>query len=408
MPADTPLSGHPPSEHRDAVIARIMTLSDAAAAAELHQVLGRIERRHADAAPLLERRFVEIQDMRRDLQHIAPERARLIGACFTEEYAFEAAALFNPSMIAHPSQRDATAGGLRFILSLRAVGEGHVSSIIFRTGCIGADGNLLIDPAAPNPGSARAEPIPGPSLAEPGVRFTSDRHRELSNVVLFPASKAHRRGLEDLRMVGFDDGDGGRVCLGTLTGVGSESVRQELLRTSDFRTFDLTPIAGPYASIKGMVPFPRRIAGRYAMLGRVDHDGLWLLSSSDLYCWENGVRIVLPSEPWEVIQIGNCGAPIELPEGWLVLTHGVGPLRSYAIGACLLDRNDPTRLIARLTRPLISPDARHWAGYVPNTVYSCGGLVHVGALYLPFGIADSFTGVARVDVAELLQAMTPS
>jgi len=209
-------------------------------------------------------------------------------------------------------------------------------------------------------------------------------------------------------MVGFDDGDGGRVCLGTLTGVGSESVRQELLRTSDFRTFDLTPIAGPYASIKGMVPFPRRIAGRYAMLGRVDHDGLWLLSSSDLYCWENGVRIVLPSEPWEVIQIGNCGAPIELPEGWLVLTHGVGPLRSYAIGACLLDRNDPTRLIARLTRPLISPDARHWAGYVPNTVYSCGGLVHVGALYLPFGIADSFTGVARVDVAELLQAMTPS
>lgn len=408
MPADTPLPGHAPSEHRDAVLARILALSDTAVAEELSQVLGRIEQRHPDAVSVLERRFIEIQDIHSDLKEIAPERARLIGACFTEEYAFEAAALFNPSMIAHPLQKGTMPGGLRFILSLRAVGEGHVSSIIFRTGCIAPDGMLLIDPAAPNPGSARAEPIPGTSPDEPGVRFTCDGHRELSNVVLFPASKVHRRGLEDLRMVGFSDDDGGQICLGTITGVGAESVRQELLRTSDFRTFDLTPIAGPYAAIKGMVPFPRRIAGRYAMLGRVDHDGLWFLASSDLYRWENGLRIVSPAEPWEMIQIGNCGAPIELPEGWLLLTHGVGPMRSYAIGACLLDRDDPGRLIARLKRPLLAPDAGHWAGYVPNTIYSCGGLVHRGALYLPFSVADSFTGIARIDLATLLQAMTPS
>ena len=408
MPADTPLAGHAPSEHRDAVVARILALSDGQTAAELAQVLRRIDQRHPDALSVLERRFVEIQAMRPDLRDIAAERARLIGACFTEEYAFEAAALFNPSMIAHPSQRGVMPGGLRIILSLRAVGEGHVSSIIFRTGTIAPDGGLMIDPAAPDPASARAEPIPGPSPDEPGVRFTCDDNRELSNVVLFPASKAHRRGLEDLRLVSFNDESGGHACLGTITGVGAESIRQELLRTRDFRTFDLTPIAGPYAAIKGMVPFPRRVAGRYAMLGRVDHDGLWLMSSSDLYRWDDGMRIAAPAEPWEMIQIGNCGAPIELPEGWLVLTHGVGPMRSYAIGACLLDRDDPARLLARLRHPLLSPDARHWAGYVPNTIYSCGGLVHAGALYLTFGVADSFTGIERIDLAMLLEAMTPS
>ncbi|WEK43214.1 MAG: glycoside hydrolase family 130 protein [Candidatus Sphingomonas colombiensis] len=376
-----------------------------AAAAELRQLLDQIGTRHANATTVLDRRFIEIRNLRPDLGRIASDYARLIGACFTEEYAFEAAALFNPSIIAHPSQHDVAPGGLRFILSLRAVGEGHVSSIIFRTGYIAPDGGLRIDPPAPNPRSARAEPIRGTSPTKPGIRLICDDDHQLSSVVLFPTCKAHRRGLEDLRMVDFVDDDGQHSCIGTITGVGTESVRQELLHTNDFRSFDLTPIAGPYAATKGMVLFPRRIGGRYAMLGRVDHDSLWLLSSDNLYQWDGGVRVISPAEPQEMVQIGNCAAPIELPQGWLVLTHGVGPMRSYTVGACLLDRDDPTRLIARLERPLLSPGTRQWAGYVPNTVYSCGGLVHAGTLYLPFGVADSFACIARVNVSSLLSAM---
>ena len=314
-------------------------------------------------------------------------------------------ALFNPSLVPHFDQSGVPAGGLRLILSLRAVGEGHVSSITFRTGMITPDGAIALDPCGSNPVSAMAEPIPGSAAEAAGVRL-SCHVDALADVVLFPTRSEHRHGLEDLRLVAFTEDHGGSAFLGTLTGVGRETIRQELLRTSDFNSFDIVPIGGPFAATKGMALFPRRIGGRYAMLCRQDHEGLWLLASSDLYSWSDGAPILAPTAPWEAVQLGNCGSPIELDQGWLVLTHGVGPLRSYTIGASLLDRADPSRVLARLPQPLITSTAKTWSGYVPNTVYSCGGLVHAGSLYLPYGVADSFASVARVPVADLLAAMT--
>ncbi|MES2096499.1 MAG: glycoside hydrolase family 130 protein [Pseudomonadota bacterium] len=407
MPADTVLPGHSSTEHRNAVIDRILALGAREAEDALARVLGVLSKRHENAAGILDRRFIDIVDFRPDLAAAGSDIARLIGACFTEEYAFEAAALFNPCIVPHPLQAGAPHGGLRFILSLRAVGEGHVSSIVFRTGLISPDGGVSVDPAGSKPISARAERIPGASEDLPGLRLTCADGGDLGDIVLFPASQAHRGGLEDLRLIAFEDDTRARAWLGTLTGVGSNTIRQEMLRTTDFASFDLTPITGPYAATKGMALFPERVGGRYAMLGRPDHDSLWLMHSSDLYHWEDGTPVIAPAAIWESVQIGNCGSPIPLPEGWLVITHGVGPLRTYSIGACLLDRGDPSRLIARLDRPLIAPGARQWSGYVPNTVYSCGGLVHAGLLYLPYGVADSFATIARVAVKDLLSAMTP-
>lgn len=405
MPADTALPGQPAADHRNAVIDRVLALDSEQTGCALDRVLERLAQRHQNVAGILDRRFGDIADLRPDLASIDPARARLIAACFTEEYAFEAGALFNPSIVAHPSQAGISPGALRFILSLRAMGEGHVSSIVFRTGVIAANGEVSVDHPGSHPISARAEKIPGTSDDAPGVRLCCADKGSLADVVLFPASEAHRGGLEDLRLIAFEDDTGSRAWLGTLTGVGGGAVRQELLRTTDFASFDLTPTTGPYAATKGMALFPRRIGGRYAALGRPDHDCLWLLRSSNLYHWADGARVIGPAALWESIQIGNCGSPILLPDGWLVVTHGVGPLRTYAIGACLLDRDDPGKLIARLEQPLITPSAQTWAGYVPNTVYSCGGLVHAGALYLPFGISDSFASMARVSVRDLLAAM---
>lgn len=404
MPADTPLAGHDPAEHRAAVLDRLLAIPPRAAERKVARLLTRIGARHEDAGAVFDRRFDEVRSLHPRLAGCAAPYRRLIGACFSEEYAFEAAALFNPSIVLHPSQDDAPPGGIRFVLSIRAVGEGHVSSVIFRTGTITADGTVTIDPPAPYPTDAAAAAI---DTAEGCVtRYTLANGGDLSRIVLFPASREHRRGIEDVRIVRFDDGQGQGRYIGTLTGIGAQTIRQEILLTHDFRSFDLAPITGPYATTKGMVPFPRRIGGRYAMLARPDHDALWLLTSDTLRDWTDGTPAITPQADWEAVQIGNCGAPIELADGWLVLTHGVGPLRTYAIGACLLDRDDPTRVVARLRRPLIAPDARRWAGYVPNSVYSCGALVHAGWLYLPYGVADSFVAMARIELRHLLSHMT--
>lgn len=401
MPADTPLAGHAAREHRDAVIDRVQAMPEAMVVATCADLLRPVIARHNDAEAVLDRRFDQIAADHPGLTGLGIDRRRLIGACFTEEYAFEAAALFNPCMIAHPDQTGMAADTLRFILSLRAVGEGHVSSVIFRTGSIGPGGDILVDPPGSSPIDAAVTTRDGE-----GLRLDCAAGEDLSGVVLFPASRAHRHGIEDLRMTAFQDGMDRRY-LGTLTGVGTEGIRQEILTTRDFRTFDLYPIEGPYAATKGMALFPRRILKFYAALGRPDHETLWLMTSDDLRRWDGGIRVVAPAYPWEAIQLGNCGSPIELPEGWLVLTHGVGPMRSYAIGACLLDRANPTRLLGRLSFPLIAADSDHWAGFVPNSVYSCGGLVHRDMLYIPYGVADSFATFARVGIAALLGAMTP-
>jgi predicted GH43/DUF377 family glycosyl hydrolase len=237
------------------------------------------------------------------------------------------------------------------------------------------------------------------------VRLFCDDGHDLSETVIFPITPSQRHGIEDVRLVRFVDDDGIATYFGTYTAFSGQSIRQELLRTTDFKTFELTGLQGAATANKGMALFPRRIAGRYMMLGRQDHENIWLLSSDDLYDWQGGTKIISPRWPWEFVQIGNGGSPIEIEEGWLVLTHGVGAVRNYCIGACLLDRKDPSKLLARTRHPLIRPTPEERYGYVPNIAYTCGAIVHRRTLILPFAVADSVTTFATVPIDQLLATM---
>lgn len=278
---------------------------------------------------------------------VTRKQALLIGAYFSEEYAFEAAALFNSSIVLHPDQAGVAAGAVRFILTLRGVGKGHVSSVTLRTGICDADGAIIIDPPSNRTHSPSIEYIPGGSVDDPGVRLVCEDNHELSEIVIFPVTPSQRHAIEDVRLVRFIDDDGTITYFGTCTAFSGRSIRQELLRTTDFKTFELAALRGAATANKGMALFPRRIAGRYHMLGRQDHENIWLLTSDNLYDWQGGTKIIAPRWPWEFVQMGNGGSPLEIDEGWLVLTHGVGAVRNYCIGACLLDRDDPSRSLAR-------------------------------------------------------------
>ena len=336
---------------------------------------------------------------------VSDARALLIGAYFCEEYSFEAAALFNPSIVAHPDQAGIAPGALRFILSLRGVGEGHVSSITFRSGVFSSDATVTMDAASVQAISPRIELIPDGQPDDQGVRLSCEESRNLSEIVIFPITCWQRHGIEDLRMVRFVDDDGHPTYFGTYTAFSGEEIREELLRTNDFGTFEMNALRGPAALNKGMALFPRRIGGHYAMLGRLDHENIWLLKSNDLYRWDAGVQILKPRWVWEFVQLGNCGCPIEIDEGWLVLIHGVGPVRNYCIGACLLDKADPAKVLGRLAEPLLRSSLFERDGYVPNVIYSCGAIAVGRTLMLPYAVADSFTTFATVSIDALLAAM---
>lgn len=385
---------------------RILTLAPTDIEEELHSVVAKMSGHHRDVKSVLLRRFHDVNGLSIAPAAVSPDQAHLIGAYFSEEYAFEAAALFNPSIVPAPDQTGVPDGALRFILSLRGVGEGHVSSITFRTGVLNADGSIVIHTPSELAMSPCIEMIPGGAPDDPGVRLTCEDSHDLSEIVIFPVTFHQRHGIEDLRLVRFVDDDGHVTFLGTYTAFSGDSLREELLRTTDFRTFELTALGGSGARAKGMALFPRKIAGRYAMLGRQDHENIWLLTSDDLYRWDGGIKLVTPRWPWEFIQMGNSGSPIEIDEGWLVLTHGVGSVRTYCIGACLLDKDDPSKVLARITMPLIQPSEAERYGYVPNVVYSCGALVHGRMLLLPYAIADNATTFATVGLDSLIAAMT--
>ena len=384
---------------------RVLGLDEVGLDHELKRVFENLDRRHCDAQHILLRRYHEVNGLVIEHRKVTHKQALLIGAYFCEEYAFEAAALFNPSIVVHPDQTGMAAGAVRFILSLRGVGEGHVSSVTFRTGICGADGAIIIDPPSHLAVSPRIEYIPGGNPDDPGVRLICENSRELSEIVLFPVTPSQRHGIEDVRLVRFTDDDGIVTYFGTYTAFSGQNIRQELLRTADFKTFELTALSGSATANKGMALFPRRIAGRYMMLGRQDHENIWLLSSDNLYDWQGGTKIIAPRWPWEFVQIGNGGSPIEIDEGWLVLTHGVGAVRNYCIGACLLDRDDPSRLLARTRHPLIRPTPEERYGYVPNIAYTCGAIVHDRTLLMPFAVADSVTTFATVPLDRLLAGM---
>jgi predicted GH43/DUF377 family glycosyl hydrolase len=311
--------------------------------------------------------------------------------------------LFNPSIVSHPDQTGAPEGGRRFILSLRAVGEGHVSSLTFRAGTIAADGAVTVDPTmrlASTPTVDRRAPGPAGDAVE--VNFRPDE--DISERVIFPVTPSQSNGIEDARFVEFDHGDR-KTFYATYTAYSGVAIRSELIETRDFASFRMSPLTGSASHNKGMALFPRKIAGKFAMIGRQDNENLYLLSSDDLYSWDGGVTLLRPQFPWEIVQIGNCGSPIELDEGWLLLTHGVGPVRKYSIGAALLDKRDPSKVLARSREPLLRPEPSEREGYVPNVVYTCGAMRHRDQIVLPYAVSDTFSNFATIKTADLLRTM---
>lgn len=387
------------------VVARVLALDADAAATRLADVLENFDKRHRN---LLMTFGARAEEMEAALAMHAPfttVQRQLIGAYFLQENSFEAAALFNPSIVLHPDQSSAPAGGLRFVLSLRALGEGHVSSLTFRTGTIGAGGSISVDPcerlaSVPNIRSRRA----GPDGDSVDVIFNADE--DISERVIFPVTPSQSNGIEDARFVRFEE-DHQEIYYATYTAYSGRAIRSELIETADFTSFRMSPLRGAAAQNKGMALFPRKIGGRYAMIARQDNENLYLVYSDDLHTWETGAVILKPAMPWEFLQIGNCGSPVELDEGWLLLTHGVGPVRKYSIGAVLLDHADPSKVIARLREPLIGPEPAEREGYVPNVVYTCGAIRHGKQLIIPYAVSDTYTTFATMDVSALLHAMVP-
>jgi len=449
------------------IIDRIMRVPESRVGPLVDEVSAEFSQRHRHIRNLFLERFEQVRDVIPACAKLSEQRRLLIGSYFLAEYSLESAALFNPSIVPHPDQSGLPAGALRFILSLRATGEGHVSSITFRTGVIHPDqrievfipGGFLTEPRqVPNPQYEKA--LFGRKLSELGLAgeftrrvmnrlaesFTLEELRaalqaeqfrlpdgmsrqeqnaaqgiwmlarsnyevqfqpeqEISERILFPATPSQRNGIEDARFVCFRNDDGSDIYYATFTAFDGAVVMPELVETSDFLFFRFRTLNGPAAENKGMAIFPRKIDGHYAMLSRQDNENIYLMFSDNIHFWNERTVILQPAFTWELVQLGNCGSPIETDAGWLVLSHGVGPMRQYCIGAFLLDRADPGKVIGRLREPLLKPNENEREGYVPNVVYTCGALVHNGELIIPYGLADHATGFATVPLAEVLAAM---
>jgi predicted GH43/DUF377 family glycosyl hydrolase len=404
-PATEPRDLNPTDKTRaNHIVERVLQLDSDAAASQLADVLENFQGRHRNLLKTFESRADEMEEALAAHGAFSEVQRQLIGAYFLHEYSFEASALFNPSIVQHPDQSGTPAGSLRFILSLRAVGEGHVSSLTFRTGTIATDGSIAIDPTARLASSPRiGYRSPGPIGDEVEVIFKPEE--DISERVIFPVTESQSNGIEDARFVEFSDG-GRTTYYATYTAYKGTAIRSELIETRDFLSFRMTPLQGAAARNKGMALFPRRIDGKYAMIARQDNENLYLVYSDDLYRWEGGQAILKPQFPWEFVQIGNCGSPIELEEGWLLLTHGVGPVRKYSIGAVLLDKRDPSRVLARSSEPLLRPEPGEREGYVPNVVYTCGAMTHNDQLILPYAVSDTFSNFATIKISALLHSMS--
>jgi len=448
------------------IVARVMALPDEEVIQLLGQVLGEFADRHEQVENILRKRFWEVNIYLEPGAQPSPERQMLIGAYFTHEYSPESAALFNPSIVPHPDQSGLPRGALRFILSLRATGEGHISSITFRTGTVSAQQRITLTP--PVPFAAEPERVPSPAydkglfahkLQEAGVQndfcrrvldqlhedFTlKELHQVLlasgltadtsdatatraargilllaesnyevnfapesrvSQRILFPTAPSQSNGIEDARFVRFLNDDGSFTYYATYTAYDGKITLPQLLETPDFVYFKFSTLNGPAVQNKGMALFPRKINGQYVMLSRQDDENILLMFSDNIHFWQTPKLLLPPAQPWEFIKIGNCGSPIETEAGWLVLSHGVGAMRKYCLGAFLLDLNDPSRVIGRLREPLLSPNEAEREGYVPNVVYTCGALLHGRELIIPYAMSDTATSFATVPLDELLAAM---
>lgn len=446
-----------------AILGRALALSEDQVVKELAAVHKEFEGRHYDIESLLMEHCQKIVPPIFTQGPLSRPRQLLIGALFSGEYALESAALFNPSIVAHPDQSGVSLGALRFVMSLRATGEGHISSIEFRTGLITAEGQVFLDAVSryvtlpklvPNPTYQKKSFIlkfhemgfdndfANAVMAPLGKEFTRDdlyqsvgtvRHEDhkgshelkrtldciqwladsnyellfspklnISERIIFPVSINESNGIEDARFVRFTEDDGTIMYYATYTAYNGRAILPQFIETSDFLHFRILTLNGDAVQNKGMALFPRRIGGRYAMLSRQDDENLFIMFSDNLHSWSDPILLLRPAYIWESVKIGNCGSPIETPDGWLVITHGVGPMRRYCIGAVLLDLQNPSNVIGRLAEPLLSPEGHEREGYVPNVVYSCGSLIHGDKLILPFAMSDKFTVIASVKLSEVL------
>lgn len=449
------------------IIGRALAITEQEVVRQLDEVRAEFEARHFEIEPLLMTNFEKIRHHIFTQRPLSHERQLLLGALFSGEYALESAALFNPSMVLHPDQTGAPDGGVRFIMSLRATGEGHISSIEFRAGNVDRAGGITLDPVSrlvtmpaivPNPSyrkkrfiiklhemgfendhtvavltpladhftrnelirsvaSVRAETLPATQdliRTLDAVQWLADSNYELlfspklamSERIIFPVSLNESNGIEDARFVRFIDDDGTVTYYATYTAYNGRAILPQLIETEDFLHFRVLTLNGSAVQNKGMALFPRRIDGRYAMLSRQDDENLFIMFSDNPHYWSAPQVILRPAEMWESVKIGNCGSPIETEAGWLVITHGVGPMRKYCIGAALLDLHDPTQVIGRLKEPLLCPEGLEREGYVPNVVYSCGSMLHGRTLILPFAMSDKVTAIVSLSLDELLAAIT--
>jgi predicted GH43/DUF377 family glycosyl hydrolase len=450
------------------VIGRALALTEEEVQQELQAVYQGFEARHFNIESKLSEHYEAVQNHVFTQRPLSRERQLLIGALFSGEYALESAALFNPSIVPHPDQSEVPQGGLRFIMSLRATGEGHISSIEFRVGIITNDGSISLTPVSrfvtvpdivPNPTyqkrsfiiklhemgldnecstavvatlsdqfnrsdlgksveRVRRETLPITRDVQRTlacIQWLADSNYELlfpselavSERIIFPVSSNESNGIEDARFVRFSDDDGTVTYYATYTAYNGRDILPQLIETRDFLHFRVLTLNGDAVQNKGMALFPRRIRGRHAMLSRQDDENLFIMFSDNPHYWNDPQMLLRPAEGWESVKVGNCGSPIATDAGWLVITHGVGPMRRYCIGAVLLDLEDPTRVIGRLHEPLLSPEGNEREGYVPNVVYSCGSLVHGDELILPYGMSDTATAIASVPLESLLSALKP-
>ena len=448
------------------IIGRILALSEASTKDLIAKTLKNFSHRHEDIHHIFERHLNRVKAFLPKEAGLSDDQKALIGAYFTKEYAIESAALFNPSIVPHPDQSHLEKGSLRFVMSLRATGEGHISSIVFRSGILNRHNTFRFDPVSEfvetpdlkqdpiydrrvfqrkldemsicNDISAyvfsrlpeeftymelvvqmnilKAAPFFSPNeqkktfeiinwVADSNYEVAFHADHRISERVIFPVSKNESRGIEDARFVQFFNGNQDAVYYATYTAYNGVTILPQLIETTDFIHFKILTLNGRAVQNKGMALFPRKINGQYVMLSRQDGENNHIMFSDNIHFWQTSQMIQEPEQPWEFIQIGNCGSPIETKQGWIVLTHGVGPMRQYCIGAILLDLENPARIIARLDEPLLTPNEKEREGYVPNVVYSCGSIIHQKELVIPYAMSDINSGIATIEVERLIQCM---
>jgi predicted GH43/DUF377 family glycosyl hydrolase len=441
------------------IVSDVLSMDEKVVEKTLNQVLEEFENRHIGFKEMLLRNYSTIKKYITSETSLSPSRKLLLGSYFTNEYSFESAALFNPSIVMHPDQNGLEKGEVRFILSLRATGEGHISSIEFTSGIISEAGEITLDPPPLKVASAyktknakfskdfvvkRAEyyrdfntsvfenlpeqfsikktknikinvaesfhdNYPGTKKAlrkifDTNYDISFDKGTALESRVIFPASREELGGMEDVRFVEFTDQDRSSY-IGTYTAYDGKKIMPKIIETEDFISFSIRSLYGKAALDKGMALFPEKINGKYAMISRQGGENISIMYSDDLYFWDTYKTIQKPEKEWELTQLGNCGSPLKTPAGWLLLTHGVGPLRKYVISASLLDLNNPEVVLATLDKPLIYANNSERNGYVPNVVYTCGAMQHYDNLIIPYAMSDSAVSFARVNIFSLIDEL---